>query len=222
MINGGQKARIRRSSNGRIHSPTREKILEKLAEQPSGVSLAWMVQSMDLHENTVRAQLEALLHDGYLSRFRAPAAGRGRPAWIWKIKPETESAFAQLASVLAGQIAAISQDPAHESMQAGMHWGTALAQKEPEIPGPYIIESLDELGFSPIETQVQNELLLQSCPLLSAAEEHPQIVCNVHLGMVRGLLSAQGIESADVELQPFAADQRGCLLRLPGSEPRQG
>lgn len=219
MTSGRHSARIRRSSNGRMHSPTREKILETLAEQPSGAALAWIAQSMDLHENTVRAQLEALLRDGYLTRFRAPAAGRGRPAWIWKIKPESASAFAGLAGALAGQIAATSQDPARESVQAGMRWGTELARKQHETHSADIVASLDELGFAPTTTDEQDLVLLQACPMLSAAEEHPQIVCNVHLGMVRGLLTAQGHDSAGVQLKPFATDQRGCLLRLPSAEP---
>ncbi|GAA1413625.1 transcriptional regulator [Glutamicibacter uratoxydans] len=204
----------RRSGAGRVHSPTREKILTLIETHTDGVSLNWVAQHLGLHENTVRAHLEALHADGYLSRSLAAASGRGRPAWIWTPAQSGPSPFAQLASALAGQIAAASADPAAEAIAAGRRWASSLAGANDlsQSTDP-VLRSLEELGFSP-EANAGGSLTLRSCPLLSAVADHQQIVCNVHLGMVRGLAEAQGADAGGIQLHPFAGENRGCILNM--------
>lgn len=54
---------------------------------------------------------------------------------------------------------------------------------------------------------------LRRCPLLSAAQRYPDIVCGVHLGMVRGALDVFGGKTAEAELEPFA-EPGACRLHL--------
>ena len=82
MKRSGMQPVARRTSSGRIHSPTRERILELVGNADQGLALSAIAATTGLHENTVRAHLEALLEDGYLLRKAAEATGRGRPAWI--------------------------------------------------------------------------------------------------------------------------------------------
>ena len=54
---------------------------------------------------------------------------------------------------------------------------------------------------------------LTSCPFLSLAEAHPDVVCGVHLGVIGGALGALGASGADTDLEPFAAPG-ACLVRV--------
>ena len=57
-------------------------------------------------------------------------------------------------------------------------------------------------------------VLLRSCPLLESARENQDVICSVHLGLVRGARRTLGASDADPSLEPFA--QRGaCRLHLP-------
>lgn len=210
---------VRRSSAGRIHSATREEILRLIESQTEGVSLNWISQKTGLHENTVRAHLEALHADGYLNRRPAPAQGKGRPAWLWTAVRQVQSPFVQLASALAGEIAATAKDPASVSIAAGRRWADSIARAQHMPTSPDLIQlSLDELGFSPENNPADGSLTLHSCPLLGAVAENQQIVCNVHLGMVRGLVESQGQDASDVQLNPFAGANRSCILHLKKSQ----
>ena len=47
-------------------------------------------------------------------------------------------------------------------------------------------------------------VLLRTCPLLDAARRHPEVVCQVHLGLVAGALEAHHEPSDGLRLVPFA------------------
>lgn len=55
---------------------------------------------------------------------------------------------------------------------------------------------------------------LTRCPLLEAARSNPRIVCNVHLGMLRGVLREYGADPAGSALKAFA-EPGACLLVVP-------
>jgi predicted ArsR family transcriptional regulator len=54
---------------------------------------------------------------------------------------------------------------------------------------------------------------LTRCPLLEAAHEYPDIVCGVHLGLVRGALEVFGDPDAESEIDPFS-EPGACRLHL--------
>jgi predicted ArsR family transcriptional regulator len=55
---------------------------------------------------------------------------------------------------------------------------------------------------------------LTQCPLLDAARTHPDVVCGVHLGIVRGALQEWGTSLGEVELLPFS-EPGACRLLMP-------
>ena len=61
---------------------------------------------------------------------------------------------------------------------------------------------------------------LRRCPLLEAAVEQPEVVCSVHLGIVRGALDTWGTTSDETSLVPFA-EPGACLLHLTGATTRR-
>lgn len=200
--------------SGRRHSPTRERVLRLVEAQPGPVTTAAVATAAGLHENTARGHLEQLHADGYLTRERAPALGRGRPAWTWTATARGEgSPYARLASALAHTLATTSPDPVGAARTAGLAWGAEIAagQDGTGTARESVVAAMREHGFEP--SDLSDRVVLQQCPLIEAATAHPRIVCSVHQGLVDGILRAHG-EHGRSSLLPFTAPGE-CTLHLP-------
>lgn len=209
----------RRSADGRRHTTAREQVLRTLEAQTAPVSVGALSRATGLHENTVRGHLDQLLADGHATRALAPAEGRGRPAWLWRPTLHgAASPYTALAGVLAETIARTSPDPAATAHEAGLSWGRQVlgdlpARSTPPTPRERVLEVMAAQGFAPQEDG--ENITLHRCPLLEAADQHPEVVCAVHRGLVDALLDppAAGAPAARAELVPFAAPGV-CRLRL--------
>lgn len=211
-------------------SAARAHLLELLADQPEPCTVAALAALSRQHPNTVREHLDGLVASGLAARTRAPAVGRGRPAWLYAAtEDETVSAsareYAGLASALAGQLARSSPDPVADALQAGRAWGRELAP-EGEVAHSgadarrEVVGMLDDLGFAPEADARTAVVRLRRCPLLEAAYEHPEIVCGVHLGLVQGALEQIGGDATAADLEPFA-EPGACRLTLLGDPAEQ-
>lgn len=185
--------------------------------------MASLVTATGLHENTLREHLTALVRRGLVRRRRAEPVGRGRPAWLYELPDEEPagSEYAGLAAALAGAIARTSDDPGRAAAAAGEEWGRELvrdrgaAHLSPSAARDQVIRLLDDLGFTPeVAPERPADVRLTRCPLLEAAHRHPEIVCAVHLGIVRGALTEYGASPAGSALVPFA-EPGACRLVVP-------
>ena len=82
-----------------------------------------------------------------------------------------------------------------------------------------VIDLLEGLGFAPSADKRARVVKLHRCPLLEAAHQHPEVVCGVHLGIVRGALDELGNDPERTEntaLQPFSEPGACRLDLLPG------
>jgi predicted ArsR family transcriptional regulator len=82
-----------------------------------------------------------------------------------------------------------------------------------------VVALLGTLGFDPEPDQRHQRVRLRQCPLLEAAVEQPEVVCSVHLGLVRGALDTWGTSAEETSLLPFA-EPGACLLHLTGANRR--
>ena len=71
---------------------------------------------------------------------------------------------------------------------------------------------LTTAGFSP-RLEPSGDVALRTCPVLSSAREHPEVVCTMHEEMLRATLERSGARDAEVGLLPFAR-AGACLVRL--------
>lgn len=171
-----------------------------------------------LHPNMARRHLEVLAADGLVTT-RSEAAGPGRPSRRYACTSAGRSAlvpedalaeeYLALAGAFAEQLAATGVDPGPVARAVGRGWGERLASDGDTTD---VLEVLDRLGFSPHERGDVVEL--RTCPLLEAATSHPEVMCQVHLGLVRGVDAACGGSGEGGSLTPFA-EPGACLLRLP-------
>jgi predicted ArsR family transcriptional regulator len=177
-----------------------------------------------LHPNTVREHLDRLIRAGLVVRARARPAGRGRPAWLYEATPVTSGAsdYVDLATALSAAMLRVSPDPRHDAELAGEDWGRDLARRRqaapttPEEARDHVVAILDDLGFAPRQDDPldPSRVRLTRCPLLDAARRNPRIVCNVHLGMLRGALTEYGGDPTESALVPFS-EPGACLLVIP-------
>jgi predicted ArsR family transcriptional regulator len=204
----------RRSADGRRHTAAREQLLRTLEAQTAPVSVSALSRATGLHENTVRGHLDQLLADGHATRSPAPAEGRGRPAWLWRpTRHGPASPYAALAGVLAETIARTSSRPAETAHEAGLSWGRRLLPDLPAGPGlrtdrERVLRVMEDQGFDPADEG--EHIALRRCPLLEAAQQHPEVVCAVHRGLVDALLAPGGDGmSAAEENRSRRADEGG-------------
>lgn len=214
-------------------STQRARALEWLQHRADAVTVADAASGLGMHPNTVREHLEALVGRGLAIRERAPATGRGRPAWRYRAADDRQEPdprvrdYAGLATALASHIARTSSDPAADALAAGEEWGRSLATgTRGDRPTPAgarhrVLEILGELGFDPTpsgEAAARATTVdLRRCPLLDTARRYPGVVCSVHLGIVRGALEELGGEPENAALLPFA-EPGACRLHLAAAD----
>jgi predicted ArsR family transcriptional regulator len=202
-------------------------VLELLAGRPAPATVADLADLAGQHPNTIREHLDTLVDKGLARRERASAEGRGRPSWLYAAvsRPDPAPEYAGLATALAMQIARTSEAPREDALEAGEAWGADLAAHQPADPGSpaqaraAVVELLDRLGFDPGTDAGAQHVRLRQCPLLEAAKAQPEVVCSVHLGLVRGALGRWGTTSSQTSLEPFA-EPGACLLHLTGATQR--
>ncbi len=209
------------------------KIFELVSEGPCTVSSLAMRTGQ--HENTVREHLDALVDMNLASRYQSAEHSRGRPAWFYRARDRSENFdvadYGGLASALAGSISRSSANPKMDAIEAGMAWAPELAKlsmvdqsgasKKIGKSNSVAIRRkttslLKQLGFEPKQNAEITRVRLTRCPLLDAARQNPEIICNVHLGLIRGFLAEFGAEPSTLklaQLTPFS-EVGACLLKL--------
>ena len=187
--------------------------------------MAALVAATGLHANTLRDHLDALVRRGLVRRHSDTPHGRGRPAWLYEATEADESErseYAGLAATLASVIHRTSDSPREDAIAAGTEWGHDLARdlgvSTPTDARRRVVELLGDIGFAPESDDPPSVVRLTRCPLLEAAHKYPEVVCGVHLGIVRGALAQYGADSEGTALLPFA-EPGACLLHLPATDP---
>lgn len=136
--------------------------------------------------------------------------------------------FGQIARVLARLIATMDSDPVGPSIEAGRAWGLELSADSSEAQSPEdavdaLTQILDQIGFAPeVSEEGQGLVVLQRhCPFLEVAQSHQEVVCSVHLGLMRGLVEGLDAPVAVDRLTPFATPN-GCRASLsPLTKPSE-
>lgn len=200
---------VLQASPRRRLSPSRRAILDLLRDQPEAVPQHAIEQHTGLHGNTIREHLVALIKQGFIRRFPAEAAGRGRPQWLYELVVDpSRNEHVRLAIALADTIDGSSADPEGDAIRAGESWGASLIDSVGHCDAPpqeRVLELFDELGFGPEPDRQRPEVVkFHHCPLLGAAVRRPEVVCTVHLGIAKGALEELGHDPSGCQLHQFA------------------
>lgn len=195
---------------------SRRRVLAVLEGVSEPVSVPEVARQVRLHPNSVRLHLDALVAAGIAERTSESRDLPGRPRMLYRALPgrsqDGRRSYRLLAEILTSFIAGRTEQPANSARQAGEVWGRFLA--DPPVPGQAVdraiavrqlVEVLDEIGFAPEQVQAgpAGQVLLHNCPFREAAELNREVVCSVHLGLMRGLLGELDAEVGVERLDPF-------------------
>jgi predicted ArsR family transcriptional regulator len=163
-----------------------------------------------LHRNTARVHLDQLVQVGLVNRQAEQRSSPGRPRVLYSkasgtgegaepIQDVDDVDYRELARVLAAQLAR-SADAAQQAELAGRRWAAAIDTADlpsgpvtSEVAVDAVTGVMDDLGFRPVADG--RRILLRRCPFGDLAKEQRQVICGVHLGMLK-----QTFDSLDAPL----------------------
>jgi predicted ArsR family transcriptional regulator len=204
----------------------RRQILSVLRAAAAPRSVLDLAARLDVHPNTVRFHLDALVETGQVERVESPPAGPGRPPLTFRARrrmdPTGPRRYRLLATILAAGLAA-EPDATARAVEAGRAWGAQLPDPSAggsggaaAPPVERLVALLDELGFAPERRPAVGQTAsigLRHCPFLELAESRAGIVCAIHLGLMRGMMATMDAPVTVERLEPFVEPDL-CLAHL--------
>ena len=209
----------------------RDVILAMLRASAEPRSIASLAEELSVHPNTVRFHLDALARAGRVEQVLGDSAGRGRPPILFRasrrMDPTGPTNYRLLASILTGYLAD-RPDAAGIAAQLGRSTSPALMPPAPHrAPSKTravteLVELLAELGFEPEppDGPRTREIRLRHCPFQNLAEQHGDVICSVHLGLMQGALTTMRAPVAVDRLDPFVEPDL-CVAHLAPAPTRE-
>ncbi len=202
---------------------TRYAIYLELARSHVPLSTAEVAESLDLHPNTVRPHLERMRDIGLLQVEVDSRGAVGRPQHRYSLAADAPSlgleppAFPLLAGLLANVAAASDPPPGEVSAVAREHGRHAAAARAAQgVPScvEAVNAELADMGFDPVREQdgTVTTIAFANCPYRQLAEAFPELVCQLHRGMIEGMVEVLG--GAEVERFTTLADRDPCQVDL--------
>jgi predicted ArsR family transcriptional regulator len=194
--------------------PSRVQLFEMLQERPEGLGVTELARRSGLHPNTVRVHLDKLTEAGMVAGEPVRLGGRGRPSIRFRAtEPPEGDRYRLLSSMLAAALTDGDRDgPSPAAVTAGRRWGQHhAAASQPAAPAQAATVVFDQLGFAPARDG--DRIVLHECPYRDLAAQHPDVICGLHLGLLRGVLDGHGASGDDAWLDPFVTPTR-CVAGL--------
>ena len=206
----------------------REQVLRLLREAHRPLEIVEIAERLGVHANTARFHLETLVAHGQVEHLSAERGAPGRPARRYRpvrgMDPKGPRHYRALAEALAESLAT-APDARSRAIEAGRSWGRRQASETTVTADPSgsvapLMRMLDELDFAPERPSTDPRSIdLRHCPFLELATERREVVCSLHLGLMRGALEAWGAPMTVERLDAFVEPDL-CSARLTDVETR--
>ena len=212
---------------------SRSEVLDMLRTADGPLSVRDVAQQTGLHSNTARFHLEALVEAGLAVRETEGRETPGRPRMRYRAVadgPAGRRRYRLLAEMLTSLIAGTVPEPGRAAEEAGREWGAYLTEQPAPYQRPTAEEAvakltalMEELGFAPQadpgDGGGQSRLCLRRCPFREVAQEHQNVICALHLGLMRGVLAKMRAPVSADRLDPFVEPSM-CIARLTERDVR--
>ncbi len=198
---------------GPISSFSRVQILYLLQSRPER-TVGELVDATGLHPNTVREHLQRLIEGGYVIQATEHRTVRGRPRTLYSAAtghPEASSPVARDKVTAAARRGDLLRRLMPEGAEAG------LGEEELHQLDA-LIENLEESGFEPRFDRNELTVELTPCPHAASRPEDRPVLCQVHLGLLQGVLAEAGgpLQAACVRDPSHPAE---CTVELVREQP---
>lgn len=210
----------------------RLQVLTLLEDAGTPLTAPEVAERLGIHGNTARFHLDGLVADGLAARSVEERTGPGRPKVLFAATSdgpaEDQRSYPLLAEMLAGFLADQLADAPAASVEAGMVWGRYLSEPPPPFQKVGETEAVDavveQLGRVGFESHVEDDgedlrLEINHCPFLEVASRHQNVVCAMHLGLLRGVLEQIRAPLTATTLDPLVEPSRctAHLQRVPAA-----
>jgi predicted ArsR family transcriptional regulator len=196
---------------------TRFRLFRYLGLSGRPVSVRELSRRLSLHPNTVRPHLRRLEEAGLVSREIKKGQAVGRPQTLYSVAEVATGDgrdYRLLAEMLCGLLK--SKRDRERAAALAREWGKYLVTRRGVKPGvrlpagrnlAILQEAMDEAGFEPRFRRQGTkavEVTLRDCPFRDLTDEHRDLVCVLHRGLVEGMVGALKPPMAVREFKPFA------------------
>lgn len=215
------------SPDAALASLPRQRLLESLRSAPTPQDAHALADAAGLHVTTVRFHLDVLCRAGLVQGRPQPRAAAGRPRTVYSaLTDAAPDGYSTLTRLLAAQMGDTPAVRANRAEQAGVQWAKELTADAPpaspmgaEEAARSVTGLFAELGFGPelVGDDAGRQLRLHACPFRDVARSHPEVICSIHLGLLRGVLIELGAPTTATTLRPFVEPEL-CLVDLSPGE----
>lgn len=207
-----------------LGDPTRHGVFEYVTDADGPVGVAELTEHFGLNHNAIRQHLAKLVDAELLVESTAPPSGRGRPRLEYRVHPNAESRWGVVGpyerlSVLLTEMLRTGEPPEVVGHRVafdttGDHDGDPLDA---------VVDEMARQGFAPEVRRrgTTAEVILAECPFASAVLTDADTVCDLHLGLARGVADAVGGITVD-ELVRKDPRRAHCRLRCRTDDTAAG
>jgi predicted ArsR family transcriptional regulator len=235
------RASERTQTHGALAVASRLRLLDALRTSDRPLDVRELAAACGLHVTTVRFHLEVLADAGLVTSQSGQSGTRGRPRRLYipasrAVATGGPTGYELLSGILAAHWTGNRDERAQRAEQAGWAWAgqresgptvaaTTLAEARVDdttLDGTTLGEAavhvnavFAELGFDPelVRDGDTLHIRLHACPFRAVAVTHPEVVCSIHLGLLRRTLADVDAPPASVSLQPFVQPHL-CLAQI--------
>lgn len=192
---------------GPISSYSRVQILH-LVQSRAERTIGELCDATGLHANTVREHLQRLIEGGYVIPSTERRTTRGRPRMLYSAATGAPGASSPVAREKADAAARRG-----DLLRRILHRSASDLGQQATYQLDALVEHLEESGFEPVIDEERLTVELTPCPHAAAAPEHRPVLCQVHLGLMQGVLTQAGgpLAARGVRSSPRPAE---CTVEL--------
>ena len=189
---------------------TRYAIYLELARASVPKTTAEISETLSLHPNTVRPHLERMREVGLLLVEVGGRGEVGRPQHRYSVAPDAPSlglepptmpVLARMVLSMAKRLQATPDDAEAVGYDEGR--SRALGYRAAPSTLEALVADLDRLGFDPVvsddprvdpasDDDLAAVVSFANCPFADLAQQHPDLVCSLHRGLVIGFVADMG------------------------------
>jgi predicted ArsR family transcriptional regulator len=209
---------------------TRYRLYRYLRLSGRPVAIRELATRLSLHPNTLRPHLRRLEEVGLVAReSRRSTATVGRPQALYvavDVEPSEGRDHKLLADILSGLLTSPRQRERAEEL--ARDWGVYLVGRTAPRPGARrpagpnlapVQDALARAGFTPRFRRTGKrsvEITLRECPFRDLLDDHRDLVCAVHRGLLDGILGASRPPLRMSSFEPLA--ERTTVCRVTARE----
>lgn len=199
-----------------LGDPTRHGIFQYVVHADGPVGVAELTAHFGLNHNAIRQHLAKLVEAQLVDEEKAPPSGRGRPRLQYVVDPAAESRwgaegpYERLSLWLTEMVR--SGDTA---VEVGRRVGRQRRPGDAASADPVaeLLRQMASHGFDPSLKRrgSKADITLRTCPFATTALADPGTICDLHLGVARGI--ADNLDGLVID-ELVAKDPRRANCRL--------